>query len=118
MIFSSQLGSPPNSFAPLVERVDARDDHVLVYLKEVRLCTMDIHKLTSFHVLCIAVHPVLQVSKCNPMSYNLQLKQVLAVNNLKPAVINVYDYYQPSMFSSSWCVFPESNFGRKFCCYQ
>ncbi|KTF99972.1 hypothetical protein cypCar_00019544 [Cyprinus carpio] len=70
MADTSPLGSPPNSFAPLVERVDARDDHVLVYLKE--------------------------VSKCNPMSYNLQLKQVLAVNNLKPAVINVYDYYQPS----------------------
>uniref|UniRef100_A0A8C2KZM5 Alpha-macroglobulin receptor-binding domain-containing protein n=1 Tax=Cyprinus carpio TaxID=7962 RepID=A0A8C2KZM5_CYPCA len=70
MADTSPLGSPPNSFAPLVEQVDARDDHVLVYLKE--------------------------VSKCNPMSYNLQLKQVLAVNNLKPAVINVYDYYQPS----------------------
>ncbi|XP_059418671.1 alpha-2-macroglobulin-like [Carassius carassius] len=67
---TSPLGSPPNSFAPLVERVDARDDHVLVYLKE--------------------------VSKCFPMSYNLQLKQVLAVKNLKPGVISVYDYYQPS----------------------
>ncbi|XDV12117.1 hypothetical protein PO909_000848 [Leuciscus waleckii] len=67
---TSLLGSSPQSFAPLVERVDAEDDHVLVYLKE--------------------------VPKGVPMSYTLQLKQVLAVKNLKPAVINVYDYYQPS----------------------
>ncbi|XP_067310949.1 alpha-2-macroglobulin-P-like [Pseudorasbora parva] len=67
---TSPLGSPPQSFAPLVERVDADDDHVLVYLKE--------------------------VPKGVPMSYTLRLKQVLAVKNLKPAVINIYDYYQPS----------------------
>ncbi|XP_056097146.1 alpha-2-macroglobulin-P-like [Rhinichthys klamathensis goyatoka] len=67
---TSLLGSPPQSFAPLVERVDAADDHVLVYLKE--------------------------VTKGVPMSYALQLKQVLDVKNLKPAVINVYDYYQTS----------------------
>ncbi|XP_077053726.1 alpha-2-macroglobulin-like protein 1 [Siphateles boraxobius] len=67
---TSLLGSSPQSFAPLVERVDAEDDHVLVYLKE--------------------------VPKGVPMSYTLQLKQVLAVKNLKPAVINVYDYYQTS----------------------
>ncbi|CAM4320964.1 unnamed protein product [Leuciscus chuanchicus] len=67
---TSLLGSSPQSFAPLVERVDTEDDHVLVYLKE--------------------------VPKGVPMSYTLQLKQVLAVKNLKPAVINVYDYYQTS----------------------
>jgi len=37
MVFSPQLGSSPQSFAPLVERVESEDDHVLVYLKEVRL---------------------------------------------------------------------------------
>ncbi|KAG1941890.1 alpha-2-macroglobulin-like [Pimephales promelas] len=67
---TSPLGSPPHSFAPLVERVDSGDDRVLVYLKE--------------------------VPKGAPMRYTLQLKQVLAVDNLKPAVINVYDYYQTS----------------------
>ncbi|KAG1931636.1 pregnancy zone protein [Pimephales promelas] len=67
---TSLLGSPPQSFAPLVERVDAGDDHVLVYLKE--------------------------ITKGVPMSYALQLKQVLVVKNLQPAVINVYDYYQTS----------------------
>ncbi|CAM4547116.1 unnamed protein product [Leuciscus chuanchicus] len=67
---TSLLGSPPQSFAPLVERVDAGDDHVLVYLKE--------------------------VPKGVPMSYALQLKRVLDVKDLKPAVINVYDYYQTS----------------------
>ncbi|XP_067219842.1 alpha-2-macroglobulin-like protein 1 [Chanodichthys erythropterus] len=67
---TSLLGSPPQSFAPLVERVDAEDDRVLVYLKEV---------LKRF-----------------PVTYTLRLNQVLAVKNLKPAVINVYDYYQTS----------------------
>ncbi|ROL46018.1 hypothetical protein DPX16_0002 [Anabarilius grahami] len=32
---TSLLGSSPQTFAPLVERVDAGDDSVLVYLKEV-----------------------------------------------------------------------------------
>ncbi|ROJ08810.1 Alpha-1-inhibitor 3 [Anabarilius grahami] len=41
---------------------------------------------------CVSV----QVPKGVPMTYTLQLKQVLAVKNLKPAVINVYDYYQTS----------------------
>ncbi|XP_042572525.1 alpha-2-macroglobulin-like protein 1 isoform X2 [Cyprinus carpio] len=67
---TSLLGSLPNSFDPIVERVDAGDDHVLVYLKE--------------------------VPKGVPMTYSLLLKQILAVKNLKPAVISVYDYYQPS----------------------
>ncbi|XP_059415154.1 pregnancy zone protein-like [Carassius carassius] len=68
---TSLLRSPPDSFAPLVQRVDAGDDHVLVYLKG--------------------------VPKDVPMTYSLQLKQGLAVQDLKPAVIEVYDYYQPSM---------------------
>ncbi|XP_016300271.1 ovostatin-like [Sinocyclocheilus anshuiensis] len=32
---TSLLGSPLDTFAPLVQRVDTGDDHVLVYLKEV-----------------------------------------------------------------------------------
>ncbi|XP_051569348.1 alpha-2-macroglobulin-like protein 1 [Myxocyprinus asiaticus] len=67
---TSTLGAPPNAYAPLVERVDTEDDRVLVYLKE--------------------------VSKSVPMTYALQLKAVLAVKNLKPAVVRVYDYYQTS----------------------
>ncbi|KAL6471080.1 hypothetical protein MHYP_G00197300 [Metynnis hypsauchen] len=56
--------------SPLVERVDSKDDHVLMYIKE--------------------------VPKDSPMNYQLHLKQVLPVKNLKPAVIKVYDYYQTS----------------------
>ncbi|XP_016353787.1 alpha-2-macroglobulin-like [Sinocyclocheilus anshuiensis] len=67
---TSPLGTPPDAFVPLVERVDTGEDHVLVYLKE--------------------------VPKSVPMSYTIRLKQVLVVKNLKPAVINVYDYYQTS----------------------
>ncbi|XP_036453930.1 alpha-2-macroglobulin-like isoform X2 [Colossoma macropomum] len=56
--------------SPLVERVDSKDDHVLMYIKE--------------------------VPKDIPINYRLHLKQVLPVKNLKPAVIKVYDYYQTS----------------------
>ncbi|XP_051534785.1 alpha-2-macroglobulin-P-like [Myxocyprinus asiaticus] len=68
---TSLLGNPAKRmYAPLVERVDSKDDHVLVYLKE--------------------------VEKSIPMNYQIQLKQVVPVQNLKPAVIKVYDYYQTS----------------------
>ncbi|XP_036453873.1 alpha-2-macroglobulin-like [Colossoma macropomum] len=56
--------------SPLVERVDSKDDHVIMYMKE--------------------------VPRNSPINYQLHLKQVLPVKNLKPAVIKVYDYYQTS----------------------
>ncbi|XP_076831915.1 alpha-2-macroglobulin-like [Brachyhypopomus gauderio] len=66
----------------LVERVDSKEDHILVYLKE--------------------------VPRNIPVSYWLHIKQVLEVQNLMPAVIKVYDYYQTSEKSeteySSPCV--------------
>nr|XP_055052344.1 alpha-2-macroglobulin-like protein 1 isoform X1 [Misgurnus anguillicaudatus] len=67
---TTMLGTPPNAYAPLVERVDLVDDRVLVYLKE--------------------------VPKNTPMTYKLQMKQLYAVRSLKPAVIKVYDYYRTS----------------------
>ncbi|XP_051987560.1 alpha-2-macroglobulin-P-like [Xyrauchen texanus] len=70
MADTSTLGAPPNAYAPLVERVDAEDDRVLVYLKA--------------------------VTKNVPLTYMLQLMAVQAVKNLKPAVVRVYDYYQTS----------------------
>ncbi|XP_076832105.1 alpha-2-macroglobulin-like [Brachyhypopomus gauderio] len=54
----------------LVERVDSKDDHVIMYLKE--------------------------VPRNTPMNYQLHIQQILQVKNLKPAVIKVYDYYQTS----------------------
>uniref|UniRef100_A0A3B4D402 Uncharacterized protein n=1 Tax=Pygocentrus nattereri TaxID=42514 RepID=A0A3B4D402_PYGNA len=56
--------------SPLVEQVDSKDDHVLMYIKE--------------------------IPKDIPMNYQLLIKQLLPVKNLKPAVIKVYDYYQTS----------------------
>ncbi|XP_031439423.1 alpha-2-macroglobulin-like isoform X2 [Clupea harengus] len=53
-----------------VDRVDKKDDHILVYLSE--------------------------VPKGLPVSYHLTIRQDLPVNNLKPAVVTVYDYYQTS----------------------
>ncbi|XP_001923676.3 alpha-2-macroglobulin [Danio rerio] len=53
-----------------VERIDSKDDHVLVYLEE--------------------------VLKEDPVNLQIGLNQIIQVKNLKPAVIKVYDYYQTS----------------------
>ncbi len=50
-------------------------------------------------MLMYFIPSVSQVPKDIPMTYRMQLKQILAVKNLKPAVVEVYDYYQPSMHS-------------------
>ncbi|XP_034403946.1 alpha-2-macroglobulin-like [Cyclopterus lumpus] len=55
--------------AILVDRVDQNEDHVLVYIKELLRDT--------------------------PIFYRLDLIQELRVQNLKPAVVKIYDYYQP-----------------------
>ncbi|XP_058265642.1 alpha-2-macroglobulin-like isoform X2 [Hemibagrus wyckioides] len=57
--------------AILVDRVDSKDDHIIMYIKELR--------------------------KNIPINYKLHIKQVLPVKNLKPAVMKVYDYYQTSV---------------------
>ncbi|XP_041924557.1 alpha-2-macroglobulin-like isoform X2 [Alosa sapidissima] len=53
-----------------VDRVDKKDDHILAYLSK--------------------------VPKDLPIPYQLTIRQDLPVNNLKPAVVKVYDYYQTS----------------------
>uniref|UniRef100_A0AAX7TH07 Alpha-2-macroglobulin-like n=1 Tax=Astatotilapia calliptera TaxID=8154 RepID=A0AAX7TH07_ASTCA len=53
----------------LVSRVEQKEDHVLVYLEE--------------------------LSKDTPISHSLEIIQELPVDNLKPAVVKIYDYYQP-----------------------
>ncbi|XP_048017560.1 alpha-2-macroglobulin-like [Megalobrama amblycephala] len=67
---TSMLKPKSTSSESLVERVDSKDDHVIMYLKE--------------------------VPKNIAVNHQLQLKQILPVKNLKPAVIKVYDYYQTS----------------------
>ncbi|XP_051989609.1 LOW QUALITY PROTEIN: alpha-2-macroglobulin-like protein 1 [Xyrauchen texanus] len=62
--------TPPNSFVPIVERVDYDDDHVLVYVRA--------------------------VPKDVPLSFRVQLTRAFQVKNVRPAVIKVYDYYEPS----------------------
>ena len=63
-IMSSQLKR-----APLVDRVEEKEDHVLVYL---------------------------ELPKDIPINHSLELVQEVQVQNLKPAVVKIYDYYQPS----------------------
>ncbi|XP_051719428.1 alpha-2-macroglobulin [Ctenopharyngodon idella] len=53
-----------------VHRVESKDDHVIMYLQEVQ-------KNIGFR-------------------QTLSIKQIFSVKNLKPAVIQVYDYYQTS----------------------
>ncbi|CAK6977851.1 alpha-2-macroglobulin-like isoform X1, partial [Scomber scombrus] len=56
--------------SPLVDRVEVKEDHVLVYLEK--------------------------LMKNIPIKHSLDLTQELEVQNLKPALVKIYDYYQPS----------------------
>lgn len=50
-------------------------------------------------VLLQSVSPVfksVQLPKDMPMNYSLTVIEELRVENLKPAMIKIYDYYQPS----------------------
>ncbi|XP_030632003.1 alpha-2-macroglobulin [Chanos chanos] len=55
---------------PTVKRVDQEDGHVIIYLDELK--------------------------RMETKTYNLVIKEDVAVRNLKPAVVKVYDYYQTS----------------------
>ncbi|XP_077063222.1 alpha-2-macroglobulin-like [Siphateles boraxobius] len=76
---TSMLKTSSRTYRNLVERVDSKDDHVIVYLKE--------------------------IPQNIPVNYQIETKQVLQVKNLKPAVIKVYDYYQTSDQSEAEYVF-------------
>ncbi|XP_068557776.1 alpha-2-macroglobulin-like isoform X1 [Cebidichthys violaceus] len=66
--------------ALLVDRVEHNGDHVLVYITE-----------------------LLQEV---PINYRLELIQELPVQNLKPAVVKIYDYYQPSDQDDTEYIYP------------
>ncbi len=85
-----------------MKRLDSKDDRVIVYLKEVRKKT---HSYDNFSVsftfyvksvISMILFNILQVQKDIPVNLQIELKQILPVKNLKPAVIKVYDYYQTS----------------------
>ncbi|XP_045580457.1 alpha-2-macroglobulin isoform X1 [Salmo salar] len=63
-----------------VDRVDTEDDHVLMYLTE--------------------------LPSLLPFNHTLDIIQELPVQNLKPAVVKIYDYYQPSDQAETEYVFP------------
>uniref|UniRef100_A0AAZ3RYC1 Alpha-2-macroglobulin-like n=1 Tax=Oncorhynchus tshawytscha TaxID=74940 RepID=A0AAZ3RYC1_ONCTS len=63
-----------------VDRVDTEDDHVLMYLTE--------------------------LPSLLPLKHTLDIIQELPVQNLKPAVVKIYDYYQPSDQAETEYVFP------------
>uniref|UniRef100_A0A667Z613 Alpha-2-macroglobulin-like n=1 Tax=Myripristis murdjan TaxID=586833 RepID=A0A667Z613_9TELE len=64
-----------NNRALLVDRVEQEKDHILIYLKEL---------LPGI-----------------PINHNLELVQELPMQNLKAAVVKIYDYYQPTSMSAS-----------------
>jgi len=88
-VVSSQLKR-----AIMVDRVDQNGDHVLLYIKEVRAEPSASGEPTvrAHRVVCSSQ----QLEKDLPIFYRLDLIQELRVGNLKPAVVKIYDYYQPS----------------------
>lgn len=56
MAFSSQLGTPPDVFVPLVGRGDTGEDHVLVYLKEVKDCIHWVYSVPATLMHDVYVH--------------------------------------------------------------
>ncbi|XP_051813509.1 alpha-2-macroglobulin-like [Acanthochromis polyacanthus] len=56
--------------AVLVDRVEQKNGGVQVYIRE--------------------------LAQSTPVSYTLELREDIPVQNLKPAVVKIYDYYQPS----------------------
>ncbi|XP_065326171.1 murinoglobulin-1-like [Pelmatolapia mariae] len=70
----------------LVSRVEQKEDHVLVYLEE--------------------------LSKDTPINHSLEITQELPVDNLKPAMVKLYDYYQPSDQAETQYIFTCSHYGK------
>ncbi|XP_034549609.1 murinoglobulin-1-like [Notolabrus celidotus] len=66
--------------ALLVDRVEQNKDHVLVYLNE--------------------------LPKDTAINHELELIQEIQVQNLKPAVVNIYDYYQPNDQAETQYTYP------------
>ncbi|XP_028429213.1 alpha-2-macroglobulin isoform X3 [Perca flavescens] len=66
--------------ALLVDRVEQKEDHVLVYIRE--------------------------LPKDIGINHSLKLIQEHQVQNLKPAVVKIYDYYQPSDQSDTEYIHP------------
>ncbi|XP_029028302.1 alpha-2-macroglobulin-like [Betta splendens] len=66
--------------ADFVDRVEQEEDHVLVYFSE--------------------------LVKETPHNHHLDLVQEIQVQNLKPAVVKIYDYYQPSDQTETQYIYP------------
>ncbi|XP_071327813.1 alpha-2-macroglobulin-like [Trachinotus anak] len=66
--------------AMLVDRVEQKQDHVMVYIRE--------------------------LPKDTAINHSLELIQELPVQNLKPAVVKIYDYYQPSDQAETDYIYP------------
>ena len=66
--------------ALLVDRVEQKEDHVLVYIQALQ--------------------------KDIPINHSLELVQEVPVQNLKPAVVKIYDYYQPSDHAETEYIHP------------
>ncbi|XP_067363578.1 alpha-2-macroglobulin-like [Channa argus] len=66
--------------ASLVDRVEQKEDRVLVYIRE--------------------------LTKDTPINHSLELVQEVPVQSLKPAVVQIYDYYQPSDQAETEYIYP------------
>ena len=95
-IVSSQL-----KMTRLVDRVEQKEDHVLVYIQEVRRIHSEEQEMMISRFVTDHLFSLQQLMKDVPNDYSLELIQELPVQNLKPAVVKIYDYYQPSKDDSS-----------------
>uniref|UniRef100_A0A3Q1IZ12 Alpha-2-macroglobulin bait region domain-containing protein n=1 Tax=Anabas testudineus TaxID=64144 RepID=A0A3Q1IZ12_ANATE len=66
--------------ALFVDRVEEKEDHVLMYIQ--------------------------QLPKDIPINHQLEIVQEIPVQNLKPAVVKIYDYYQPSDQAETEYIYP------------
>uniref|UniRef100_A0A8C2KLK0 Uncharacterized protein n=1 Tax=Cyprinus carpio TaxID=7962 RepID=A0A8C2KLK0_CYPCA len=88
------------SFTVKYDGLQERTNMVIVDIKLLSGFTADttmVHLSVSSQTGTISrVYFLLQIPNNIPMNYQIQMKQVLPVKNLKPAVVKVYDYYQTS----------------------
>uniref|UniRef100_A0A3Q0RXQ3 Alpha-2-macroglobulin domain-containing protein n=1 Tax=Amphilophus citrinellus TaxID=61819 RepID=A0A3Q0RXQ3_AMPCI len=59
------------------------------------------------NVACVSICDVMMVlPKDTPINHSLEIIQELPVDNLKPAVVKIYDYYQPSDQAETEYIYP------------
>lgn len=89
-IVSSQLGGPNKN------RVELNNDHVLVYIPEVGRSHQGNRSGALEPLVVMVLLLCQQMKKDKVISHRVSLIREFQVTGQKPAVIKIYDYYEPS----------------------